>query len=147
MTLHLFPFEEAHLAAMELQEAHRHELHSVKQAAALATTGPAFTMADASGVYACAGVSDLGNQCGLLWAFISPKAGRHFVQMVRTTRALLIHLAPRYVRLLSFALHNRAPAARLLRVLGFKIDDTTPTTIVMGADGKRRGYNLYIWRP
>jgi hypothetical protein len=147
MKLLLFTFEEAHLAALELQEPHRHELHSVKQAAALATTGPAFTLANSSGVYACAGISDLGNKCGLLWAFISPKSGPYFLTMVRTTTALLQHLGPKYARVLSFALHDRPPACRLLKVLGFVRDDTTPTTIVMGSDGKRRGYNLYIWRP
>lgn len=147
MTLHLYPFEEWHLAALELQDEHRHELHSVKQAAALATTGPAFTLADAEAIHACAGISDLGNKCGLLWAFISPKSGRHFLQMVRVTIARLEEIAPKYQRVLSFALHDRAPACRLLRVLGFVRDDTTPTTIVMGSDGKRRGYNLYIWRP
>lgn len=118
--MNVIPFEPAHIERIELQPSQQYVISHicVEYLKYLQLQGPAATAEHDGKILACAGVSFQGFGMGVLWAFVSKDAGKHFVRLDRATRRLL-ELA-KLKRIEAAAEASFAPGCRWLELLGFE---------------------------
>lgn len=89
--MNVIPFEPEHLERLQLQSAQRYMVSHicVEYLKVLQAVGPALSAEGDGRILACAGVAFQGFGMGLLWAFVSQDARRHFVKLDRCVRRLL----------------------------------------------------------
>lgn len=89
--MNVIPFDPEHLQHLELQDAQQYMVSHicVQYLKALQAVGPAASAEVDGRILACAGVAFQGFNMGVLWAFVSKDAGRHFVKLDRCVRRLL----------------------------------------------------------
>lgn len=89
--MNVIPFEPEHLERLDLQDAQRYMVSHicVEYLKRLAVVGPALSAEVDGRIIASAGVAFQGFGMGVLWAFVSKDAGRHFVRLDRSVRRLL----------------------------------------------------------
>lgn len=118
--MNVIPFEPEHLKTLELQSAQRYMLSHIciEYLKGLQAVGPALSAEHEGRIVACAGVAFQGFGMGVLWAFVSHDAGRHFVRLDRYARRILSLTSLRRIEATTEA--SFAQGCRWLEMLGFE---------------------------
>lgn len=119
--MNIIPFEPSHVERIQLQDAQRYVISHicVEYLKHLQAVGPALSAEYEGRILACAGVAFQGFGMGVLWAFVSKDAGRHFVTLDRCVRRLLT-CAPDLKRIEAATEASFKQGCRWLELLGFE---------------------------